>query len=189
MYDNPKPTNTRPARVTQIFYIKHSRASVIAEVIKDVYRDLLSTKDKALESYNQTKNQGRGSQRGYISYDFGEHDEDGKMSQGRFNGALSMGIDDTTNTLLVSCATQNMMLNIQGIVEKLDTAAVQAAQTFQVLQINRSIDAAALQKKLAEMLKKPTTKPEAAQQPGQGQQQQQQRRGRNGHEPAENSNE
>jgi hypothetical protein len=191
MYDNPRPTNTRPARVTQLFYIKHSRASVIAEVIKDVYRDLLSTKDKALESYNQTKNQGRGGQRGYISYDFGEHEDDGKMSQQRFSGALSMGIDDTTNTLLVSCATQNMMLNIKQIVEKLDTAAVPAAQTFQVLQINRSIDAAALQKKLAEMLKKPTTKPEQTQQPGQGQQQQQQRRGRGGqnHESGENSNE
>jgi len=190
MYDNPKPTNTRPSRVTQIFYIKHSRASVIAEVLKDAYRDLLSSKDKALESYNQTKNQGRG-QRGYISYDFGEHEDDGKMSQGRFSGALSLGIDDSTNTLLVSCASQNMMLNIKQIVESLDTAAVPAAQTFQVLQINRSIDTAGLQKKLSEMLKKPTTKPESTQQPGQGQQPQQQRRGRGGqnHESGENSNE
>ena len=88
-----------------------------------------------------------------------------------------MGIDDTTNTLLISCATQNMLVNIRQIVEKLDTAAVPAAQTFQVLQIDRAIDAAALQKKLSEMLKKPTTKPEQTAQPGQGQQQQ--RRGRN----------
>jgi len=190
MYDNPRPTNTRPSRVTQIFHVEHSRASVIAEVLKDAYRDLLSSKDKALESYNQSKSQGRG-QRGYISYDFGEHEDDGKMSQERFSGALSLGVDDTTNTLLVSCASQNMMLNIKTIIERLDTAAVPAAQTFQVLQINRSIDANALQKKLAEMLKKTTVKPEQVQQPGQGQQNPQQRRGRNGgnHEPAENTNE
>ncbi len=177
--------------MTQLFHIEHSRASVIAEVIKDVYRDLLSNKDKALESYNQTKSQGRG-QRGYISYDFGEHEDDGKMSQERFNGALSLGIDDSTNTLLVSCATQNMMLNIKTIVMSLDTAAIPAAQTFQVLQINRSIDAAALQKKLAEMLKKPTVKPEEQQPAGQGQQPQQQRRGRGGQNHGgggENSNE
>jgi hypothetical protein len=187
MYDNPKPTTTRPSRVTQVFSIKHSRASVIAEVLKDVYRDLLSNKDKAMESYNQSKSQGKG-QRGYISYDFGEHDDDGKMSQGRFSGSLSLGIDDSTNTLLVSCASQNMMLNIQQIVTTLDSAAVPAAQTFQVLQINRSIDAAALQKKLAEMLKKPNAVPEHAQQPAQGQQQQQ-RRGRNGQNRGQGDNE
>ncbi|HUE15557.1 MAG TPA: secretin N-terminal domain-containing protein, partial [Planctomycetaceae bacterium] len=187
MYDNPKPTTTRPSRVTQLFPIKHSRASVIAEVLKDVYRDLLSTKDKAMESYNQSKSQGKG-QRGYISYDFGEHDDDGKMSQGRFSGSLSLGIDDSTNTLLVSCASQNMMLNIQQIVTSLDSAAVPAAQTFQVLQINRSIDAAALQKKLAEMLKKPNAVPEHAQQPAQNQQQQQ-RRGRNGQNHGQGDNE
>lgn len=180
MYDNPKPTNTRPSRVTQIFYIKHSRASIIAEVIKDTYRDLLSTKDKALESYNQTKAQGRGGQRGYISYDFGDHEDDGKLGQGRFSGALSIGVDDTTNSLVISCATQNIMQIIKQLVESLDTAAVQAAQTFQVLQINRSIDVSTLQKKLAELLKKPTVQPQQQQQPGQGQQQQQQRRGRGG---------
>jgi type II secretory pathway component GspD/PulD (secretin) len=182
MYDNPKPTTTRPSRVTQIFYVRHSKASVIAEVIKDTYRDLLSNKDKALESYNQTKAQGRGGQRGMISYDFGEHDDDGKMSQSRFNGALSMGVDDTTNTLVISCATQNMMLNVQQLVEKLDTAAVPAAQSFQVLQINRSIDANALQKKLMEMLKKPAAATTQTLEGGQGgpQQQQQQRRGGGG---------
>jgi hypothetical protein len=168
--------------VTQIFYIKHSKASVIAEVIKDTYRDLLSTKDKAMESFNQTKAQGRGGQRGMISYDFGEHDDDGKMSQARFSGALSMGIDDSTNSLVISCATQNMLLNIKALVDSLDTAAVPAAQSFQVLQINRSIDANALQKKLSEMLKKPSATPQGAtQQPGQNPQQQQQgRRGGRG---------
>jgi type II secretory pathway component GspD/PulD (secretin) len=183
MYDNPKPTNTRPARVTQIFYIKHSKASVIAEVIKDTYRDLLSTKDKALESYNQTKSQGKSGGRGYISYDFGEHDDDGKMSQSRFSGSLSMGIDDSTNSLVISCATQNMLLSIKQLVDSLDTAAVPAAQTFQVLQINRAIDTNNLQKKLSELLKKPTAgSQEQAAQPGQNGQQQQQRRGGRGNQ-------
>ena len=181
MYDNPKNTSTRPARVTQIFHIQHSKASVIADVIKDTYRDLLSTKDKALESYNQTKAQGKSGGRGYISYDFGEKEDDGKMSKSRFSGALSMGIDDTTNTLLVSCATQNMMLNIQQIIERLDKAAVPAAQSLTVLQINRSIDANNLTKKLGDLLKKPTATQTPGQQPGQNQPQQQQgRRGGRG---------
>jgi type II secretory pathway component GspD/PulD (secretin) len=179
MYDSPAPVSVRPARLTQMFHIQHSKASIIADVIKDMYRDLLSTKDKAMESFNQTKNQGKGG-RGYISYDFGEKEDDGKMSQARFSGAVSMGVDDTTNTLLVSCANQTLMINISEIIERLDKAAVQAAQSFQVLQINRSIDANALQKKLAEMLKKTGPVPEAGQQPNQGQQKQNQRRGRGG---------
>jgi hypothetical protein len=116
-----------------------------------------------------------------VTYDFGEKDDDGKMSQSRFNGAVSLGVDDTTNTLLVSCANQTLMINISEIIERLDKAAVQAAQSFQVLQINRSIDVNALQKKLAEMLKKTGAVPEAGQQPNQGPQQNQgQRRGRGG---------
>jgi type II secretory pathway component GspD/PulD (secretin) len=180
MYDNPKQANARPSRVTQIFYIKNNKASIIAEQLKDLYRDLLSNKDKALESYNQTKAQGKGGGRGMISYDFGEHDDDGKLSNSRFNGSVSMGIDDATNTLIVSCATPNLMLNIQSIIKDLDKAAVPAAQSFTVLQINRSLDTAALTKRLGDMLKKPT----ATQTPigGQqnGQQQPQQNQGRRG---------
>lgn len=102
------------------------------------------------------------------------------MSQSRFNGAVSFGVDDTTNTLLVSCANQTLMINITEIIESLDKAAIQAAQSFQVLQINRSIDVNALQKKLADMLKKTGPVPESGQQPNQGQQKQNQRRGRGG---------
>jgi type II secretory pathway component GspD/PulD (secretin) len=181
MYDNPKNTTTRPARVTQIFHISHNKASVIAEQIKDTYKDLLSSKDKAMESFNQTKAQGKSGGRGSIFYDFGEKDDDGKMSNSRFSGALSMGIDDSTNTLVVSCATQNMMLNIQLLIKELDKSAVPAAQSFTVLQINRSIDANNLTKKLSEILKKSTTTPTPGQQPGQNQPQQQQgRRGNRG---------
>jgi hypothetical protein len=179
MYDNPKNTNSRPARVTQIFHIQHNKASVIAEQIKDTYKDLLSSKDKAMESYNQTKAQGKSGGRGYISYDFGEKDDDGKMSNSRFSGALSMGIDDSTNTLVVSCAAQSMMLNIQQLIKELDKSAVPAAQSFTVLQINRSIDANNLTKKLSDILKKPTATQTPGQQPGQNQPQQQQGR-RNG---------
>jgi len=180
MYDNPKNTSTRPARVTQIFHIAHNKASVIAEQIKDTYKDLLSSKDKAMESFNQTKAQGKSGGRGYISYDFGEHDDDGKMSNSRFSGALSMGIDDSTNTLVVSCATQNMMLNVQQLIKELDKSAVPAAQSFTVLQINRSIDANNLTKKLSDILKKPTATQTPGQQPGQNQPQQQGRRGGRG---------
>ena len=42
MYDRPEQPNSKASRMTKIFPIRHSKASVIAETLKDVYRDLLS---------------------------------------------------------------------------------------------------------------------------------------------------
>ena len=48
LYDVPEPVNSQKARVTKLFTIKYSKASTVATVIKDAYRDLLSTNDRAL---------------------------------------------------------------------------------------------------------------------------------------------
>ena len=180
MYDSPAPVSVRPARLTQLFHIQHSKASVIADVIKDIYRDLLSTKDKAIESFNQTKAQGRGGGRGYGHLRLRRkgrrrQDEPVAVQRGRLAGCRRH--DEHASRLV---RESNLDDQHPEIIERLDKAAVQAAQSFQVLQINRSIDANALQKKLAEMLKKTAPVPEAGQQPNQGQQNQGQRRGRGG---------
>ncbi len=49
LYDVPEPVNSQKARVTKLITIKYSKASVVAAVIKDAYRDLLSTNDPALQ--------------------------------------------------------------------------------------------------------------------------------------------
>jgi type II secretory pathway component GspD/PulD (secretin) len=174
LYDRPEKPNTRASRITQSFQIKHNKASIVAEMIKELYKDLLSANDKALESFNQSKNQGGRGGRFTTILDFGGHEDDGKMNQGRFKGYLSLAANDATNSLLVSCPAV-LMPNIEQIVMNLDQAAVPTAQSFQVLRIDRSIDAAALQKKLSEMLKPAAPQGEVKigeqpnQQPGQGQ--------------------
>jgi type II secretory pathway component GspD/PulD (secretin) len=173
LYDRPEKPNTRASRITQIFQIKHNKASVVSDMIKDLYKDLLSANDKALESYNQSKNQGGRGGRFATILDFGEHEDNGKLNQGRFKGYLSLASNDSTNTVMVSCPSV-LMPAIEQIVDRLDQAAVPVVQSFQVLKIDRGIDAAALQKKLTDMLK-PTTAPgevkpgeQPNQQPGQG---------------------
>jgi hypothetical protein len=193
MYDRPEPQNSKAARMTRPFPIKHSRANAIAEVIKDVYRDLLSANDKALQSFNESKNRGRGGERTYI-YGMMEGEDDGKINQGRFKGQLSVGVEESSNTLIVSCP-EALMRNIENIVEYLDKAAVPTAQTMQVLRIDRSIDAGALQKKLAEMLGKPTGGEQQAHEQKRGEQQEQKKnngnnknkRNRNGREGSSDS--
>ena len=60
LYDVPEPVNSQKARVTKLFSIKYSKASVVAAVIKDAYRDLLSTNDPALAGWPRGEGQQRG---------------------------------------------------------------------------------------------------------------------------------
>jgi type II secretory pathway component GspD/PulD (secretin) len=152
LYDRPEKPNSKASRITKPFPIKHNKASVLAGQIKDVFRDLLSANDKALESYNQSKNQAnRGGPFGLV-FGSGDQEENGRLSQGRFRGYLSVAADDTTNTLLVSCPA-TLMSTIVQVVSCLDQAAVPSVQSFQVLKIAGGVDAAALQKRLTAMLK------------------------------------
>ena len=178
MYDRPEQPNAKTSRMIKIFSIVHSRASVIAETIKDIYRDLLSSNDKAFEAANQGQNQSRGQGAAFLD----TSENEGRISQSRFKGQLSLGIDETSNRLLVSCP-ESLMRNIVKIVEDLDRGAAPVEQTFQMLCIDRSIDAGMLQKKLMDMLKKPlpqTEQPQHPNQPAQQDQPRQQQRGSGG---------
>jgi hypothetical protein len=171
LYDRPEKPNTRASRITQSFQIKHNKASIVAEMIKELYKDLLSANDKALESYNQSKNQGNRGGRFATVFDFGDKEDNSKLNQGRFKGYLSLAADDSTNSLLVSCPSA-LMGNIEQTVHYLDQAAVPTAQSFQVIKIDNGIDASVLQKKLSDMLKpsapKSDAKPAEQQNPMQG---------------------
>jgi type II secretory pathway component GspD/PulD (secretin) len=160
IYDRPEKPNSRQSRITQIFQIKHNKASVISDMVKELYKDLLSANDKALESYNQTKSQGGGRGGRFTTIlDFGDHEDDGKLNQGRFKGYLSLAANDATNTIMVSCPAV-LMPNIEQMVERLDQAAVPVAQSIQMIHINSAIDSEGLKKKLTDLLKPTTTQGE-----------------------------
>ena len=55
IYDQPPPTDTQSVRKTELIHLKYSKAKVVADTIKDVYRDLLSANDKALAENNQSR--------------------------------------------------------------------------------------------------------------------------------------
>ncbi len=55
LYDRPHQTDSNSVRKSKVFKIQYSSAKVIAETVKDVYRDLLSANDKALASNQQQK--------------------------------------------------------------------------------------------------------------------------------------
>lgn len=133
MYDVPEPVNTQAARVTHVYTIRYSKPSVIADVIKDAFRDLLSDNDKALQQQQQPGGDKNSQQRyaggggsTYIQqYSFGESggQREPERTKVSFKGKLSLGVDDATRTLVVSTEGQILAEVIGQMVKTLDRAA------------------------------------------------------------------
>ena len=149
IYDRPQSTEAHAIRKTKIFQLKYTQATVIAEAIKDVYRDLLSENDKALQQNQRGDEKERPTDRGVTYIYGGGGTDDGEESQEqriKFKGQLSIGVDSVSNTLIVS-AGGGLLENVGQIVEALDEAA-KPNSAVQVIQIDSRVNPRLLQEKL-----------------------------------------
>ena len=163
IYDVPEPSDSRSMRVTTIFRLEHARATSVAAAVKDVFRDLLSSNDKALEKDDKNgQRQGGG---GLVTFLPGGEKKDGEDEEEpiRFKGLLSIGIDESSNTLIVSSAG-TLMDTISEMIESLDKAA-DSSSVVQVIKVDKSVDLSLIQERLRELMK--TAQPPQGQQPGQ----------------------
>ena len=112
LWDVPEPVNKRKTRFTRLVQIEFGMAEKIAETVKEAYRDLLSSNDKAFTGGGRGQNpQGGGGENGDAtksregngsSLQNSERNQDGGGTDFSFKGKLSLGIDSVGNTLLVS---------------------------------------------------------------------------------------
>jgi hypothetical protein len=152
LYDRPPATEGKAQRKTKIFRVRYSQAKVIGEAIKDLYRDLLSPTDKALINPNQQQQQNQGTtvERSF-TYVFGGDDRQSEPeSPIRFKGLLSIGIDEISNTLVVS-ATEGLLENIGQVIESLDEAA-RPEEVARVRRFNSKTDPDELLESLRELM-------------------------------------
>ena len=163
IYDVPEPSDSRSMRVTTIFRLEHAKATSVAAAVKDVFRDLLSSNDKALEK--DDKNGQRQGSGGLVTFLPGGEKKAGEDEEEpiRFKGLLSIGIDDSSNTLIVSSAG-TLMDTISEMIESLDRAA-DSSSVVQVIKVDKSVDLSLIQERLKELMK--TAQPQPGQQPGQ----------------------
>lgn len=132
LYDQPTPTDTQSVRKTETVILQYSKAKIVAETVKEVYRDLLSTNDKSLEN-----TQGRGGQRmpGFM-YMLGEGDNSGQKMP-KFKGLLSIGVDELSNSLVIS-APAFLFEQVVQMVKELDDAAVPTS-TVKVVKLGQGV--------------------------------------------------
>jgi hypothetical protein len=120
LYDQPPPKDSESVRKTATIHLRYAKASAVAETIKEVYRDLLSENDKSLA------NQQQGNRRNVVQYSFdyggGDSDKNSDRKMPKFKGQLSVGVDDASNSMVVS-APKFLFEHVTTMINELDQAA------------------------------------------------------------------
>ena len=165
LWDQPVSEDSQMVRKTEMFQVRYSKASTIAETVKEVYRDLLSENDKSLQKGNgKERPQGMS-----YTYVYGGYGKDGDRRDGgspiRFKGLLSIGVDDVSNQLIVS-ASEELLGDIEQIVKTLDEAAKPTVNTVRVVATGDRLNTALLQKKLSGLLGPSKSSSSSSRKPG-----------------------
>lgn len=158
LWDVPEPVNDRRVRYTKLIPLRHGRAAMIAETIKETYRDLLSGNDKA---FQQTPGGGGGGQpgapprttggarpggggRGSELVDAGGSGQQSGGADFSFKGKLSVGVDPVGNTILLSAEGEPLLKLVADMIDQLDQAA-RSADGVQITHMSTTISASALE--------------------------------------------
>jgi type II secretory pathway component GspD/PulD (secretin) len=145
LYDKKQKPQGFDERRTVTVKIKYSRASDIAKSLKEVYADLLSSKDK--EFQGREGQQASSIQRAQ-RYMFGDAEE-----PIRFEGILSLGVDEVSNSLLVS-APKGVIDSVQDTISMLDQAA-EPNTVVEVHEISGTISPEQLQRAVMRAMSEP----------------------------------
>jgi type II secretory pathway component GspD/PulD (secretin) len=133
LWDKPLADDVVVPRRTEAIKLRHARASKVAAAVKDVYRDLLSTRDR---EFDVPENRGRGASSKTVTtirYTDGNGLQRTEPIASGFGGSLSIGFDDAANVILVS-AREELFANVAEMVRVLDEEAG-AANTVRVLRL------------------------------------------------------
>ncbi|MGW8256859.1 MAG: secretin N-terminal domain-containing protein [Thermoguttaceae bacterium] len=144
LYDQPEPADSQSVRRTETFHLEYSNAKVVADTIKEVFRDLLSANDKALQASGREN-------RGYtVTYSFGNSGEKSAQKKPKFKGMLSLGVDDVSNSLVVS-APVYLFDQVSKIIKELDDAAAPSS-TIRVVKLGQGVSGDQARKALSDIL-------------------------------------
>lgn len=173
VYDRPLSSDPQQQRTNKIFKLQYSQAEAVAETIKQVYRDLLSMNDPALQSKDKEQQRPSTEPSFSLNYSYGnnrsgagEDDKPVVPQQVKFKGLLSVGVDPVSNTVVISAADA-LMTDIELLIKTLDDFA-KPDNRVQVMPL-QNINSAALKARLEKTFKAPAAgeNPQQAEDKGQ----------------------
>jgi hypothetical protein len=139
--DRPEQENERLVRQQRIYRAQRKRATEIAEIVKEVYRDLLSSSDKVFAGRE-------------VHQPFGYNRALAATTKSpEYQGLLAVGVDDESNTLILSAPTY-LMEEVMRLVLLVDANA--GGDRVVVVPLK----GAASRTSVGEALKRLLTKPE-----------------------------
>jgi hypothetical protein len=154
LYDKPLPSDAQSVRKTETIPLEYSKAQTVAETVKDVYRDLLSKNDKAFGKNDRDQNRGF-----FFGFD-GEDSSKKEQKMPKFTGLLSIGVDDVSNSIVLS-APAYLFEQVKKMIVDLDEAAAPASQ-LRVIQLGPGMRGPEIRRQLLEALGQNPPKEEAS---------------------------
>ncbi|HEX6960631.1 MAG TPA: secretin N-terminal domain-containing protein [Lacipirellula sp.] len=152
IYDQPVSEDAVSKRRTDIVPIRYSSAEDISTAIKEVYRDLLSSKDKEFQGGRNGEERDRGRESRY-SFWGGSSSQKSAPVKMSFEGALSIGVDEVSNSLIIS-ADEQIWNNVKDLAVSLDERA-RHDTVVEVHQLSSAVDPQELQDALSDVLSQP----------------------------------
>ena len=151
LWDVLEPVNKRKTRYTKLVTVRYGKAGEIADTIKEAYRDLLSSNDKAFSEGGGDQDGSNERSRSVNKSRAGSGSElensgsgqSGGGSDFRFKGKLSIGVDSIGNTLLVSAQGEPLLELVCEMMDQLDQSA-RPQGDVQVVKIPGSISSRSL---------------------------------------------
>jgi hypothetical protein len=138
--DQPEQEDSRLVRQQRIYRAQRKRAAEIAEIVKEVYRDLLSSSDKVFAGRE-------------TSQPFGYNRALAATTKSpEYQGLLAVGVDDEGNTLILS-APAYIMEEVMKVVLLVDASA--GGERVVVVPLKAGTARASLGEALKRMLAKP----------------------------------
>ncbi|WP_172992078.1 secretin N-terminal domain-containing protein [Lacipirellula parvula] len=155
IYDQPPSEDSVTRRRTDVVPIRYSNAQDIGTAIKEVYRDLLSSKDKEFQAGGREGDEGGRSRSERFSFFGGSSSSSQKSTPMKmsFEGALSIGVDEISNSLIIS-ADDTIWENVRDLAVSLDEKA-KPDTVVQVHELRGSLKATDLQAVLNTALARP----------------------------------
>lgn len=148
LYDTPEAQETPVVRVTRLVQVQHGQVRPIADTLRDVYRDLLSSSDAASSSSTSGRRKklldplysllnSRGEQVGTPPV--------------KYRGQLAIGIDEYSSSIVIS-APEELANSVAETVEALDQAALATRPRVQIYKMRKGVETSEVQRKLLQAL-------------------------------------